>query len=55
LITPWPEKSRTWIFPSCLHGPMGRNNGPSDREGVVSGVFISSVLLLTNDISYVHC
>ncbi len=23
LITPWPEKSRTWIFPLCLHGPMG--------------------------------
>jgi hypothetical protein len=23
LITPWLEKSRTWIFPLCLHGPMG--------------------------------
>ncbi len=23
LITPWLEKSRTWIFPPCLHGPMG--------------------------------
>jgi len=54
LITPWPEKSSTWIFPSCLHGPMGRKNGPSGREGVVLGAFISSVLLLTNAISYVH-
>ncbi len=54
LITPWLEKSRTWIFPPCLHGPMGRKNGPSGREGVVSGAFISSVLPLVNDISYVH-
>ncbi len=54
LITPWPEKSRTWIFPPCLHGPMGRKNGPSGREGVVSGTFISSVLPLVNGISYVH-
>ncbi len=23
LITLWPEKSHTWIFPLCLHGPMG--------------------------------
>ncbi len=23
LITLWPEKTRTWIFPLCLHGPMG--------------------------------
>ncbi len=55
LITPWPEKSRTWIFPPCLHGPMGRKNGPSSREGVVSSAFISSVFPLANGISYVHC
>jgi hypothetical protein len=55
LITPWPEKSRTWIFPLCLHGPMGRKNGPSGREGVVSGAFISLVLPLANVISCVHC
>ncbi len=55
LITPWPEKSRTWIFPSCLHGPMGRKNGPSSREGVVLGAFISSILPLANVISCVHC
>jgi hypothetical protein len=54
LITHWPEKSRTWIFPPCLHGPMGRKNGPSGREGVVLGAFISSVLSLVNGISYVH-
>ncbi len=55
LITPWPEKTRTWIFPPCLHGPMGRKNGPSDREGVVSGAFILSVLPLANVIYCVHC
>ncbi len=54
LITPWPEKSSTWIFPPCLHGPMGWKNGPSDRKGVVSGAFILLVLLLVNVISYVH-
>jgi len=48
LITPWPKKSRTWIFPSCLHGPSG-------GEGVVSGAFISSVLLFANVISCIHC
>ncbi len=55
LITPWPKKSRTWIFPPCLHGPMGRKNGPSGREGAVSGAFILSILLLANVISCVHC
>ncbi len=55
LITPWPEKSRTWIFPLCLHGPMGRKNGLSGRDGAVLGAFISSVLLLANVISCVHC
>jgi hypothetical protein len=54
LITLWPEKSSTWIFPPCLHGPMGRKNGPYGREGVVLGVFIFSVLLLVNAISCVH-
>jgi hypothetical protein len=54
LITPWLEKSRTWIFPPCLHGPMGRKNGPSGREGVVSNAFISSVLPLANVISCVR-
>ncbi len=55
LITPWPEKSRTWIFLLCLHGPTGRKNGPSGREGAVSGAFISLVLPLANAISCVHC
>ncbi len=55
LITLWLEKSRTWIFPFCLHGPMGRKNGPSDRKGVVLGAFISSILPLANIISCVHC
>ncbi len=55
LITPWPEKSRTWIFPLCLHGPMGQKNGPFGKEGVVSGAFILSVLLLVNAVSCVHC
>ncbi len=55
LITLWPKKSRTWIFPLCLHGPIGRENGPSGREGVVSGAFISSILPLVNIISCVHC
>ncbi len=55
LITLWPEKSRTWIFLPCLHGPMGQKNGPSGREGVVSSAFISSVLPLANVISCVHC
>ncbi len=55
LITPWPEKSHTWIVPLCLHGPMGRKNGPSNREGVVSGAFVSLVLPLTNVIYCVHC
>jgi hypothetical protein len=34
---------------------MGRKNGPSSREGVVSSAFISSVFPLANGISYVHC
>jgi hypothetical protein len=55
LITPWPQKSRTWIFLLCLHGPMGRKNGPSSREGVVSSAFILLILLLANAISYIHC
>ncbi len=55
LITPWPEKPHTWIFPLCLHGgPMGRKNGPSSREGAMSSPFISLVLLLTNAIFCVH-
>jgi hypothetical protein len=41
-------------FPLCLHGPMGRKNGPSGREGAVSGAFISLVLPLANGISYIH-
>jgi hypothetical protein len=55
LITPWPNKSRTWIFPPCLHGPMGQKNGPFGKEGVVSGAFISLVLPLAKVISCVHC
>ncbi len=55
LITPWPKKSYTWIFPPCLHGPMGRKNGPFDRKGAVLSTFISSVLPLANTISCVHC
>ncbi len=55
LINPWPQKSRTWIFLLCLHGPMGQKNGPSGQEGVVSGAFILLILLLANAISYVHC
>ncbi len=43
-------------FPSmftcpCLHGPMGRKNGPSGREGALSSAFILLVLLLANAIS----
>jgi hypothetical protein len=34
---------------------MGRKNGPSSREGVVLGAFISSILPLANVISCVHC
>jgi hypothetical protein len=55
LITPWPKKSRTCIFPPCLQRPMGRKNGPSGREGAVWGAFILSVLLLVNIISCIHC
>ncbi len=55
LITPWPEKSHTWIFPPCLHGPMGRKNGLSGKDGAVTGNLISSVFPLANNISYVHC
>jgi len=55
LITPWLEKSRTWIFPPCLHGPMGWKNVPSGREGVVSSVFISLVFSPTNVNSCIHC
>ncbi len=55
LITPWPEKSRTWIFPPCLHGPMGRKNGPFGRKGAMSGAFISLVPPLANVISCIHC
>jgi hypothetical protein len=59
LITPWSKKSRTWISPLCLHGPMGRKNGPSDREGAVLSAFISPfispVLPLAKVISCVHC
>jgi len=50
LITPWLEKTRTWIFLLCLHGLMGRKNGPSGREGAVSGAFISLMLPLVNPI-----
>jgi hypothetical protein len=42
------------IFPLCLHGPMGQKNGPSNKEGVILGAFISSVLPLANTISCVN-
>jgi hypothetical protein len=42
--TPWPKKSHTWIFPLCLHGPIGQKNGPSSKEGAMSGAFILLVL-----------
>ncbi len=55
LITPWPKMSLRWIFLLCLHGTMGRKNGPSGREGVQLDVFILLILLLANAISCVHC
>jgi hypothetical protein len=42
-------------FPSVFTWTNGTKNGPSDREGVVSGTFISSVLPLAIVISCVHC
>jgi hypothetical protein len=37
LITPWPEKSCTWIYPPCLHGPMGRKKWTIQHRGCCVG------------------
>jgi hypothetical protein len=52
---PLARKITYMDFPFCLYGPMGRKNGPSNKEGAVSNAFISSVLPLVNAISCVHC
>jgi hypothetical protein len=52
---PLARKITYMDFPSVFTWTNGTKNGPSSKEGVVSGAFISSVLPLANGISYVHC